>query len=135
MPRRGAQDGGGGRIAPGAAQPRPEKERGVRDAPDQWPQCSGSRWWMVTSPRSPVRMRTASSTGRMKILPSPISPARAAAAQHLGDRQPGRPQGLEGGLDRLEPVRPDDGLHLPHVVLAPEIEASRWLVAPAIASG
>ena len=35
---------------------------------------------MVRSPRSPVRMRTASSTGRMKILPSPISPVRAAAA-------------------------------------------------------
>ena len=35
--------------------------------------------WRTTSPSSPVRIRIASSTGRTKILPSPISPGAARA--------------------------------------------------------
>ena len=46
----------------------------------------------MSSPRSPVRIRTPSTTGRTKILPSPTSPVRAAsmiAATTVSDDESG----------------------------------------------
>ena len=58
----------------------------------------------ASSPRSPVRMRTTSSTGVTQILPSPILPVRAASR---GPRRPSRRR--SSGTSDLD-------LHLGHEV-------------------